>query len=149
MHDLYHGDTYTWARRQAEALERRDQEAIDWPNVIEIIRDVADQQEDQLQAHYGFIQEMFLDLQYGIDGRPVPDIKLGIGRARHDINMALHSSPGLSERREELFAQAWASMRADAFVEFPEHGWDQVVPRDNPYTLSQVEDFNWWPRRRS
>ena len=115
MHDLYHGDTYTWARRQAEALERRDQEAIDWPNVIEIIQDVADQQEDQLQGHYGFIQEMFLDLQYGIDGRPVPDIKLGIGRARHDINMALHWSPGLRERREELFAQAWDEMRPGCF----------------------------------
>ncbi len=50
---------------------------------------------------------------------------------------------------EELLAQAWDRMRSDTFVEFPEQGWDQVIPRDNPYTFLQVEDFNWWPLPRA
>ena len=147
MHDLYHRDPYMWAKAQVEALRKRDLDAIDWTHVIEELQDIADQWEDELKAHYGVILELLLDLQFGIDGRLVSQVEVGIGQVRHDVTIALHWRPGLRERREELFAQAWDRMRPDAFVEVTHKGWDQVIPRDNPYTLRQVEDFNWWPPR--
>ena len=130
--DLYRRDTYSWV--QAAALRKRDLDAIDWTNVIEEL-----QYEDELEAYYAVILELLLDLQYGIGDRSVPQIEAGIYHVRDDVTTALRRRPGL---REELLAQAWDQMRRDTFVEFPEQGWDQAIPRDNPYTLRQVEDFD-------
>ena len=33
--ELYRRDTYSWAKAQAEALRKRDLDAVDWTNVIE------------------------------------------------------------------------------------------------------------------
>lgn len=126
-------------------MRKRDLDAVDWTNVIEELQDVADQYEDELEANYAVILELLLDLQYGIGDRLVPQFEAGIYQVRDDVTTALRRRPGLRERREELLAQAWDQMRRDTFVEFPEQGWDQAIPRDNPYTLRQVEDFNWWP----
>ena len=37
LDELYLSDAYTWAMQQAEALRRRDLDAIDWDNVIEAV----------------------------------------------------------------------------------------------------------------
>ncbi len=37
--NLYDRDFYTWAIHQADALKRRDFNAVDWENVIEEIED--------------------------------------------------------------------------------------------------------------
>ena len=38
--DLYERDFYSWSMQQADALKRRDFNAVDWDNVIEEIADL-------------------------------------------------------------------------------------------------------------
>ena len=50
--DLYYRDYYTWTRQQADALRRRDFEAVDWENITEEIEALVTRQ--QLEAHDWF-----------------------------------------------------------------------------------------------
>ena len=167
---LYDQDYYTWARQQADALKRRDFEAVDWENVIEEIEALVRGEESSLRSQYARIIEHFLKLQYR-DSREAGSVAgwtISIDNAREEIRELLQDSSGLKTQRDELFHDAWERARRrviNAFARQAAEGirnesaflrerkrlrreWNRALPQQNPYTREQVEDSDWMPARQ-
>lgn len=158
---LYDLDFYTWARRQAAALKRRDVEVIDWENVTEEIEALARADERALRDGYSTIIQNFLKLQYWEGWRPAGEV----WKARSEIESLLRDSPGLEAERRRLYRSAWRWARERAIRELVQHAiapiqdeekweregkrlrqaWSELLPQKNPYTRRQVEDPDWLP----
>ena len=168
--ELYHSDGYTWAIEQADALRRRDFNAVDWDNVIEEIEDLSRSEERSLKSQYAKAIEHLLKLQYRRQWEtgPVPGWRTSANNARREIEDVLRENPGLRGKRDEVFAKAWRKAKGDAIAAFVNHdmeaivdeaqyrreqkrlsrAWNEVLPAGCPYTRAQVEASHWWPERR-
>ena len=166
---LYDRDYYTWARQQADALRRRDFDAVDWEKVTEEIEALVRGEEGSLRSQYTRIIEHMLKLQYrqATEIDPVAGWENSVDNARVEIDELLEDSPGLKDKRDQLFHAAWprarrraiqahvnratATIRDDS-LRRREHKrltreWSRALPRENPYTRQQVEDSDWLPQR--
>ena len=164
---LYDEDYYTWARQQADALSRRDFDAVDWENITQEIEALVRREESNLRSQYSRIMEHFLKLQYrdATEIEPVAGWLRTVRNARGEIDIVLHHNPGLEARCDQLFAEAWAFARKDAISAFVHHAtermqnvsallreqkrltreWSRLLPQKNPYTRQQVETSFWFP----
>lgn len=164
---LYDRDFYTWARRQAAALKRRDVEAIDWENVTEEIEALARADERALRDGYSKIIRSFLKLQYweNDDTNQLAECNGVVSKARSEIMILLEDSPGLEAERRRLYRSAWRWARELAIRELVQpaiapiqdeekweregkrlrQAWSELIPEKNPYTRRQVEDPDWLP----
>ena len=160
---LYDRDSYTWAKRQAAALKRRDVEAIDWENVSEEIEALAREDERFLRDGYSKIIQNFLKLQYS-EGWQWDD---SVEKVRSEIMILLEDSPGLEAERRRLYRSAWRWARERAIRELVQpaiapiqdeekweregkrlrQAWSELLPEKNPYTRRQVEEDFWRPAR--
>lgn len=170
-HSLYHTDPYTWSQQQVEALRRRDYDAIDLEHVIEEIGDVGGRHRDRLQSHYARVLQHFLKLQYRHPANAGSDRgwQNTITQARSAIHTLLRRSPGLNHHRAQILADAWREGRREAINAFAQwqtdtikdlraanrenkrltREWDLFLPRDNPYSLHQVQGDFWFPQHRT
>ena len=57
VNELYWRDSYSWALEQADALRRRDFDAVDWENVIEEIEDRRSPAHKPVCAHHAALIE--------------------------------------------------------------------------------------------
>lgn len=166
--DLYNRDHYTWARQQADALRRRDFDAVDWENITEEIEALVRGEESALKNQYARIMEHFLKIQYweASDTDPVARWQISIDNARIEINTLLEDNPGLKPGAEDLFQKAWTTAKLKAVAALVNSGtaritdpailsrerkrlrreWAQVLPSRNPYTLLHAQDLNWGPQ---
>ena len=166
---LYDRDFYTWAVQQADALKRRDFNAIDWDNVIEEIETLGRSEERSLKSQYARAIEHFLKLQYQRPGgnEPVAGWRNSVNQARVEVEEVLRENPGLKGKRDEVFDKAWLDARkraVNAFVDQATEGikdyslyrrerkrltreWSRVLPQENPYTREQVEAPFWLPEQ--
>ena len=166
---LYDRDFYTWAVQQADALKRRDFNAIDWDNVIEEIETLGRSEERSLKSQYARAIEHLLKLQYRgpEETEPVAGWEKSVRGSRTEIKDVLRDNPGLKGKREEVFDRAWLGARenaVDSFVDYATKGikddlirrreqkrltreWSRVLPQENPYTREQVEAPFWLPER--
>ena len=165
--DLYYRDYYTWARQQADALRRRDFDAVDWENISEEIEALVRGEESSLRSQYSRIMEHLLKLQY-CDPRETYPIAGWLGtvhNARGQADVVLHHNPGLKGRRDQLCAEAWPFARKNAINAFVHcatermqnlsallreqkrltRDWNRLLPQDNPYTRQQLEAHDWFP----
>lgn len=164
---LYWKDSYSWALEQADALRRRDFDAIDWENLIEEIEDLARSDARRLTSHYARIMEHLLKLQYRHPSEtdPVAGWKHSIQQARTQVQKVLDDSHRPKATRRQVFAKAWLHGRRDAINAFVWQAtkgikldstldreqkrltreWRRALPGDNPYTLHQVETSFWYP----
>ena len=165
--ELYWKDSYSWALEQADALRRRDFNAVDWENVIEEIEDLARSDARRLTSHYARIMEHLLKLQYRhpAESEPVRGWKNSIQHARTAVQKVLSDSHRLKASRQHTFDKAWLHGRRDAIDAFVQQAtkgvkadstldreqkrltreWNRALPADNPYTLHQVETSYWYP----
>ena len=118
LEQLYRQDPYSWARAQAEALRRRDPEAIDWEHVTDEIEDLAREAEGRLKRHYRTVIQHVLELQYGegCDTGRVVEWETAGGNARMEIELLLQDCPGLKAERHRLFQEAWELGREKAIL---------------------------------
>ena len=159
---LYWQDGYTWAMQQADALRRRDFDAVDWDNVIEEIEEVGRSERRSWTSHCATLIEHFLKLEYSRSGNP----KAGqtwlnaVTRARLRMQDTLQENPGLKSLRPEMLRKAWKNGRQAAAAELaayeadPTHSatyqqalraWHRRLPDECPFTLADIEDPSWWP----
>lgn len=166
-HELYLKDSYAWALAQADALRRRDFDAVDWVNVIEEIEDLARRDAHSLRSQYARTIQHLLKLQYRQPGEsePVAGWKASIDHARTVIQKILGDSQSLKATRHDLLAKAWLHGRNDAINAFVAQAtrniksdsihdrkkkqlhreWDRLLPKNIPYTLNQLEATYWYP----
>ena len=166
---LYDRDYYTWAMQQADALKRRDFDAVDWENVTEEIEALARGEESSLRSQYARVMEHLLKLQYreSRETQPVAGWEKSVMNGRREIQDVLEDNPGLKGHRDDLFDQAWPRARRNFIDDFASHAtdgiqndsmrhrekkrltreWNQVVPQQNPFSRLQVETPFWLPER--
>jgi len=166
--DLYNRDHYTWAKRQADALSRRDFDAVDWENITEEIEALVAGHESALKSQYVRIMEHFLKIQYweASDTDPVARWEISIENARIEINTLLEDHPGLRPAAEDLFRKAWNTAKLKAVAALVNSStaritdrsirwraqkrlrreWTKLLPSSNPYTLLQAQDPDWSPQ---
>ena len=167
VNELYWRDSYAWALEQADALRRRDFDAVDWENVIEEIEDLARSDAWRLRSQYARTIQHLLKLQYRHPGEsePVAGWKDSIDHARNEIHEILGDSQSLKATRHDLLAKAWLHGRKDAINAFVAQAtrniksdsvhdrkkkelhreWDRLLPKNIPYTLDQLEATYWYP----
>ncbi len=106
--NLYYQDFYTWTVRQAEALKRRDFNAVGWDNVVEEIEDLVRSEEHRLESQYARAIGHLLKLQYRRLGEtdPVAGWESSVNQARIEIEEVLRKNPGLKGTRNAVFDEA-------------------------------------------
>ena len=166
--DLYYRDHYAWATEQADALSRRDFDAIDWAHITEEIQALVRGEESSLRSQYVRTIEHFLKLQYwpASDTDPIAGWETSIQNARGEIKALLDDSPSLMSRSNALFQHAWPLAKsraitalvdsstariADPSIRWREQKrlrreWHDLLPSRNPYTLPQAQDLDWRPQ---
>lgn len=139
---LYEADFYSWALEQAQLLRDGRYTELDLGNLAEEVEDLARKQADELENHYAALLHYLLRWQFEPEQRShgwAGRIRL----ARLKLTEHLEGNPGLKLRRGELFAEACDEARANAAIEADlriEH-----FPDQNPYTLDQAMDPDFWP----
>lgn len=158
--ELYHSDEFSWAMQQAEALRRRNFDAIDWDNVIEEIEDVGARHKDKWIALCARTLEHLLAIEHR-DRASNSALRAWVGEVdnfRRQIAKVLRRNPGLQGQYAAIFADAWEDARADAVARLAEYEaddpvpakavrwrWSQRLPERCPYLLEDVAAFD--PRR--
>ena len=165
--ELYWKDSYSWALEQADALRRRDFNAVDWENVIEEIEDLARRDARRLTSHYARIMQHFLKLQYrhSSEIEPVRGWLRTVRNARDKIDLLFRRNPGLVTHSDKLFAEAWPTARQQAVTALADHAtdrihdvpallrqqkrltreWSRLLPQKNPFTRRQCQTSDWFP----
>ena len=159
---LYRGDFYTWARQQAEALRRRDPQAIDWDNVIEEIEGLASEQKTRWVSNCAQAVVHMLAIEHWKSGAPGTLRKwekevLGFRGAMAD---ALDANLGLQGEYGEMLAMAWKTARREALGRLAGYSataagaeddwpyrkaWRAKLPEDCPYAVEHVAAYD--PKR--
>lgn len=167
LEQLYRQDPYSWARAQAEALRRRDPEAIDWKHLADEIRDLAREAESRPKRRYRTMMQHFPQLQYGegCDTGLVVEWETAAGNARMEIGLLPQDCPGLEGERHRLFQEAWELGREKAVLVFAHQAvtpirnaearwrghkrlrreWRRLLPQKHPCTLRRAEAKFWRP----
>lgn len=142
---LYETDFYSWALEQAALLRERRFGELDLENLQEEVEDLGRRQADELGSRYATLLQHLLRLEFQSEKRSNSWAGT-VRRSRRKIAEHLNENPGLKPRRADLFAQAYLDGRDYAVVEtnLPE----EHFPAENPYTLDQVMDEEFWPGGR-
>ena len=161
---LYERDFYSWTVQQAEALKRRDFNAIDWDNIIEEIEDLGSAQKRDCKTVCAHIIEHLLKIEYY---REAADKVLNHWMAEIAIfrlTMAdlVKENPGLKGHYRTLFPEAWSRGRNAAVIRLAEYDLDnaeregkpipkmsravrerdRMLPVECPYRLEDVTAFD-------
>lgn len=142
---LYESDYYTWALEQAALLRERRFGELDLENLAEEVEDLGRRQADELESRYETLLLHLLKWEFQPERRSNSWLAT-IRRERGKTAEHLDDHPGLKPRRQELFGKAYKGARAGAAVEtnlLVEH-----FPAENPYTLDQAVDEDFWPGGR-
>ena len=164
---LYRQDPYSRARAQAEALRRRDPEAIGWKHLADEIEDLAREAASRPKRRYRTMMQHFPQRQYG-EGRDtglVVEWETAAGNARMEIGLLPQDCPGLEGERHRLFQEAWELGREKAVLVFAHQAvtpirnaearwrghkrlrreWRRLLPQKHPCTLRRAEAKFWRP----
>ena len=159
---LYQRDGWSWARQQADALRRRDLQAIDWDNVIEEIESVGRAERGRWVSNCARAIEHMLSVEHW-KAATVGELKhwrKEIRAFRLGMAAAINENPGLQGEYEEMLALAWRTGRASAVERLAEYsaaeaGTDEDrphlraanahLPEDCPYLAEHVAAYD--PKR--
>ena len=157
--ELYHSDGYTWAIEQADALRRRDLDAIDWENVIEEIEDVGKAEVRSWRAFCARVIEHLLKIEYYHEAteKLLRHWSHEVREFRQNMARTIRDNPGLKGQYGTMFAAAWDDGRASACRRLAEHDEsdtelpvsknafryrDRTLPKECPYRLEDVTAFD-------
>ena len=160
--DLYERDFYSWSMQQADALKRRDFNAVDWENVIEEIADLGKAQQHNWEAFCARVIEHMLKIDYYREAteKVLEQWLQEILDFRQEMAELIDKNPGLKGQYAKMFAAAWKRGRGYAcrrLAEYdedndPQTTWkkafrerDRMLPAECPYRLEDVTAYN--PRR--
>ena len=159
---LYERDFYSWSMQQADALKRRDFNAVDWENVIEEIADLGKAQQHNWEAFCARVIEHMLKIDYYREAteKVLEQWLQEILDFRQEMAELIDKNPGLKGQYAKMFAAAWkrgsgyACRRLAEYDEdnAPQTTWkkafrerDRTLPAECPYRLEDVTAYD--PRR--
>ena len=159
---LYRRDGWSWAKQQAEALRRRDPQAIDWDNVIEEIEAVGRAERGRWVSNGARAIEHMLAAEHwkGATAGELKHWRKEIVAFRIGMAAAIDENPGLQGEYAEMLALAWRAGRANAVERLAEYSAaeagalddrphlraaDARLPDDCPYSAEHVAAYD--PKR--
>ena len=157
---LYFDDVWTWSRRQAAALRRRDWGALDLEKVIEEIEDVGNRHSDAWTSYCTNVISHLLKIESGGSSEDFRHWRDEIEAWRDSMFDLLADNPGMKHELSSMLAKAWKRGRRDAVRELVKHGaaaeasvekrrrrsWNLQLPRECPYTLAEIAGYE--PREK-
>jgi hypothetical protein len=139
---LYDTDFNSWVEHQVAALRSQQLQALDLPNLIEEIEDLARRDKKALRSYLRLLLLHLLKWQFQPSQRS-PSWSASIANARIEIEDILADSPSLKDYLPQVFDKAYANARTLAAKET---GLAiTVFPESSPYTLLQVLEDSFLP----
>ena len=153
---LYRADFWSWTREQADAVRRRDADAIDWENVIEEIETLGRSEEHSWTSYCKNVISHLLKIEYSAARESVRHWRGEIEAWRDDMFGVLSGNPGMKHRIPDLLAKAWMLGRKDAVRELTRHdaprdaaaekslrrNWRLRLPVECPYALEAIAGYD-------
>ena len=152
----YDEDTFTWSQRQADALRRRDLDAIDWEHVTQEIEALGrDEKTDWVSWCTLTIKWMLLIEHYPSKTGRLRRWRDEAWRMRVDLHYAGLRNRGLLKQLEELLAESWQVARAAAITAMARYDtggrpgdvslvqelrerWEKHIPAECPYSWPEI-----------
>lgn len=138
----YDDDFHAWALEQAALVRAHRFEALDIENVAEELEGLAKSQVSELRSRLDTLLVHLLKWEFQPSKR-TRSWAGTIARQRSLIPDHLKDNPSLKPRLAELYERAYRTGRPGAVAEtdLPM----RAFPVENPYTLSQALDHDFWP----
>jgi hypothetical protein len=148
--ELYEHDYYTWTQEQARALRERRLEELDWTNVAEEIEDLGKREKHALRSQLvRLLGHLFKfacarEVMWSNNSR---GWELSIRGARREAMIYLDENPGLRPHLDQIFRSAYGSARLEIMkaLRFS----DSAIPEATPWTLDEIVDDAFLPKRNS
>lgn len=150
---LYDEDFVAWTQKMAQALERRDFNALDWDNLVEEIQDLGKRDQREVESRLLIILTHLLKWQYHPQRRSYPGSEnesfqnswaRSIAENRDQIQRLLKQSPSLYRILENSLDECYQKARKQAAqqtnLELP------VFPEVCEYSQAQILDDDFWPQ---
>ncbi len=136
----YRADIVAWSREQADALQRRSTNELDWENIAEEIDGLGRQQQWELYNRLVVLLAHLLKWEFQ-PHRNSRSWSKTILNERFDIARQLKLTPSLKAVLADEFAEAYPRARSQASLEtrLP----PMTFPAEPPFTLEQALDVRW------
>ena len=138
----YRSDLTAWSREQADALQRRSANELDWENIAEEIDSLGRQQQWELYNRLVVLVAHLLKWEFQADQRG-RSWSTTILNQRFDIARQLKISPSLKAAIDGEFAEAYPRGRLQAAQETRLS--ERRFPDRAPFSLAQALDPDWLP----
>jgi hypothetical protein len=148
---LYERDFVAWTRQQADLLRRAaavgPTTGLDFANLAEEIESLGKRDRRALAGQLARIIEHLLKLQHAQAEEPRAGWESSVDAHRAKARRILADSPGLKAELETLLGESYADGRRLAARSLRADAGPEPLPETCPYSLDQILDRDWWPRR--
>lgn len=146
MSTAYHEDFFTWTQEQAAYLKQGRFDLLDLEHLAEEVIDMGKSEQRELAHRFAVLMGHLLKLQIQTDRTPTNEKSWinTIRTQRRSLSRHLKQNPSLKNPKhmEQALADGWDDGRDLAIRET---GLDpDLFPEDNPYSLEQLLDANFW-----
>jgi len=140
MSHLYEKDYANWAEEMAILLQEKRFDELDIKHLVEEIQDLSKRERDKLISSIRLIIHHLLKWKYQPQKRS-RSWQITIERERNNIELYLEDSPSLKKYlSQEWLNKAHRIARLDAAKET-----ELTFPKDCPFTIEEILDFNYLP----
>ena len=148
---LYDGDFFAWTQQQATLLRRAAARGpdsdLDLHNLAEEIESLGKRDRRALISQSARVIEHLLKFQYSRAEGTRPGWESWVDVRRSKARRILADSPGLKTEVETIVSESYEDGRRFAGRSLRNELDPKTLPEACPYTLDQILDQDWWPRR--
>lgn len=151
--DLYERDFYAWTREQAAALRHlartRPNVPVDWPHLIEEVRDLGTSQRNACRSHLRTIIEHCLKIEVSPAVEPRTGWCETVERVRNDLDDVL--TPTLRRHLREHLSKLYGQARRPTVASLDRSGERkaaEALPETCPYRFADLLNHDWLPESR-
>lgn len=138
-------DFYEWAQRQARLLHEGRFHEADIDHIVEEIESLGRSDLSAAGSLAVRIMEHLLYLKLSPSELPRAHWKGELIVRRGQLSDRLRDSPSLQRKLADAFDEQWRRARRLALVKLGERDGIRNMPTDNPFTLEQVLDEEFFP----
>lgn len=144
---IYENDFLLWSEQQAAALRAGNLAVLDREGLIEELESMGNFDRRALRSQFSNILEHLLKLQFSNSTAPHGKWLGELRQFRKEAHGIYVDEPGIVRYQDDLFAKAWKLGLEAAEANFRDFRETVSLPQDCPYTIEQVLDYSFHPRR--
>lgn len=145
---MYEQDFLLWTEQQANAIRTNNLAALDKEGLLEELESMGNSERKALKSALRNVLAHLLKFQFSSAEAPRAGWIDEIQRFREDIEFQLDDEPSLKHYIDNLFLSAWPQAKSSAERSFSKYKeTPAVLPKNCPYSLAQVMNFDYLPER--